>query len=347
MSDSASPPTGGDRYEAAEPTTDLIVVGGGPTGLACAIEATKAGLSVRVIEKGAVVDAIRRFPIDMRFFTTRERLEIGGLPMTIPDTKPTRSEALAYYRAAARHFDLDVRSYERVAQIAGQDGEFGIEVRDRFDRVRRYRARKVVIATGYFDHPNLLGVPGEDLSHVRHYFRDVHEAAGLPVVIVGGGNSAAEAALDLARAGAKVTIVLRKAHFDPAVKYWVLPDIENRIQEGMIAGRFETHVTGISERAVRIEGEDGAEDVPAAFVYLLTGYHPDISFLRRVGVEVADDSWKPTVDSETLESNVAGIYLAGSVMCGRTTTQIFIENGRLDATRIIPALKGSLAQDPR
>jgi len=345
MSESASSPAGGDRSVDESTATDLVVIGGGPTGLACAIEATKADLSVRVIEKGAVVDAIRRFPIDMRFFTTRERLEIGGLPMTIPDTKPTRSEALAYYRAAARHFGLDVRPYERVVQVAGKDGDFRVEARDRFDRALSYRARKVVIATGYFDHPNMLGVPGEDLPHVRHYFRDVHEAAGLPVVIVGGGNSAAEAALDLARAGAKVTIVLRRDRFDTAVKYWVLPDIENRIQEGTIAGRFEARVTGISARGVQIEGAGGAEVMPAEFVYLLTGYHPDIPFLRRVGIDVADDSWKPAVDAETLESNVPGIYLAGSVMCGRTTTQIFIENGRLDATRIIPALKASLDRD--
>lgn len=341
MNAGSSTGEGGDLGDLDRPL-DLIVVGGGPTGLACAIEGLRAGLSVRVIEKGAVVDAIRRFPIDMLFFTTRERLEIGGLPMTIPNAKPTRSEALAYYRSVVTHFGLDVRSYERVVSIEGEDGAFQVVTRDRFGASGVHAARKVVIATGYFDHPNRLEVLGEDLPHVRHYFRDVHEAAGLPVVIVGGGNSAAEAALDLARAGAQVTMVVRADTFDVGVKYWVLPDIQNRIAEGTIAARFGSRVKAIDERAVQVDGPAGPADLRASFVYLLTGYHPDVAFLRAVGVAVDEDTWRPEVDPQTLETNVAGIYLAGSVMCGRSTTQIFIENGRLDAARILPALRRSL-----
>ncbi len=326
-------------------TVDVLIVGAGPSGLACAIEAERHGASTRVIEQGSLVDAIRRFPTQMVFFTTRELLEIGGLPMTCASSKPTRAEALAYYRAVVHHFHLDVHCYERAEVVSRSDeGEFEVITRTRFRQPRRHRGRRLIIATGYYDHPNLIGVDGEDLPHVSHYFREAHEAAGQDVVVIGGGNSAAEAALELFRVAARVTLVVRRSDFDSTVKYWVRPDVLNRVRAGEIAARFETRVVRIREDAVDvIDANDEEDEIPAAFVFALTGYRPDVEFLRSCGIRVGETSLEPTLD-DSYQTNVPGLYLAGSVGAGRRTSDLFIENGRLHAERIVPHLVRSLEQ---
>ena len=327
---------------AADDCVDVLVVGAGPTGLACAIEARRGGLSARVIEKGCLVDAIHRFPTEMTFFTTKERLTIGDLPMSIPAAKPTRAEALAYYRAVATHHRLDVRTRERAVSLAGEEGAFELATRDRFERPALHRARTVVVSTGYFDHANRLGVDGEDLPHVAHWYRDAHEATGDDVVVIGGGNSASEAALELFRVAARVTVVVKKPELDDSVKYWVKPDLENRIAAGEVAARFESHVTSITADAVQIEGPGGPEALAARHVFALTGYRPDAERLAAFGIDVDAESLIPSHDRETFETNVPGVFLAGSVVAGRRTGRIFIENGRLHAATLGRALAARL-----
>jgi len=325
---------------------DLLVVGAGPTGLSCAIEAKKLGLSVVVVEQGCVVNSIHRFPTEMMFFTTKERMEIGGLPLPIPAAKPSRAEALAYYRAVARHFELDVRQYETVTGVSGSDGAFRVAATDRFGGERTYEARKIVLAVGYFDHPNRLLVDGEDLPHVRHYFRDPHETAHADVVVVGGGNSAAEAALEMFRAGARVTMVVRAPDFHHSLKYWVRPDLENRVKAGEIDAIFDAHLGRVDAQGVQVLHGDGAETtLRADHVFVLIGFHPDVELLAACGVSVDPDTLQPKRNEESFESNVPGIFLAGSVIAGKDTSNIFIENGRFHATVIAPLLRDRLAGD--
>ncbi len=285
-------------------------------------------------------------PTEMTFFTTKERLEIGDVPMTIARSKPTRAEALAYYRAAAVFHRLDVRTHVRVTGLDRAGGRFTVRTRDRFSAAGEVAARRVVLATGYFDHPNRLGVEGEELPHVTHYYRDAHVAApGEPVVVVGGGNSAAAAALDLFRHGAAVTLVVRRPGLDDGVKYWVRPDLENRIAAGEVEARFRSVVRRIRPERVEVEDADGRRsEVAARHVFLLVGYHPDVELLRACGVDVDRETLAPAHDPETLETNVPGLHLAGSVACGLATGQVFIENGREDARRVVPALARSLRE---
>lgn len=318
---------------------DLLIVGAGPTGLACAIEAGKAGLRAVAVEKGCVVNSIFNYPTNMVFFTTSELLEIGGIPFANATSKPTRLEALEYYRKVALHFGLDIRAYERVETI--RPVEDGFEVRSVLatGQPHEYRARRVVIATGYYDLHNPLGVPGEDLPHVHHYFREAHPFAGLEVTVIGGKNFAAETALDLYRHGAHVTLVHRQAELGSGIKYWVRPDIDNRIKAGEIRAHFRTHVTAIRPgyiEAVTIHADGRREpfEQPADFVFALTGYHPDFDFLRACGVEL-NAEMRPVVNPETYESNVPGLYLGGVVVAGRHTSEIFIENGRFHGQVIV------------
>lgn len=263
---------GGDRQ------LDLLIVGAGPTGLACAIEAGKAGLKAVVVEKGCLVNSIFHYPANMIFFTTSELLEIGGVPFTTAAAKPSRNEALEYYRKVTAHFALDVRQYERVETITALRP--GFEVRsDHGD----YRAHAVVIATGYYDLPNLMGVPGEGLPHVFHYFKEAHPFAAQRVAVIGGKNFAAETALDLYRHGARVTLIHRQPGLGASIKYWVRPDIENRIKAGEIAARFRTQVREILPGRLRLETPEGEEEMRADFVFALTGYHPDFDFCGRRG----------------------------------------------------------------
>jgi thioredoxin reductase (NADPH) len=318
---------------------DLLIVGAGPSGLATAIAAGQAGLDYLVLEKGVLVNSIYHFPVHMVFFTTPELLEIGGLPLVTPYEKPTRIEALRYYRRVAEKFELRIRFGEQVTGLA-RDAATGVlsvsSVSPRGTRVEQ--ARAVVFATGYYDHPNRLDVPGEDLPHVAHYYRDAHSSYRQRVVVVGGKNSAAEAALELHRAGAHVTLVHRRATLGASIKYWVKPDIENRIAEGSIAARFESRVVEITPDAVVVEHKGRRESLPADRVFLLTGYHADFALLQACGIEIDPDSGVPAYDASTLESNVPSVFLAGGVLAGKDTAPIFIENGRFHGERLVKVL---------
>jgi thioredoxin reductase (NADPH) len=281
----------------------------------------------------------------MVFFTTPELLEIGGLPLITPYDKPTRLEALRYYRRVVETCGLAVSFHEEVLQIDRDEGQvFSVTTRSRgATRVRQ--ARAVVLAIGYYDHPNYLGVPGEDLPHVSHYYTEAHPYYRQRVVVVGGKNSAAESALELHRAGAHVTLVHRHATLGDSIKYWVRPDIDNRIKEGSIAARFESRVVEIRPTEVIIERQGAQEAIPAEGVLLLTGYHPDVDLMRRAGVECHPETLAPTLDPDTFESNVPNLFIAGGAVAGRHTGNIFIENGRFHGERIVKVLAGRLLQE--
>jgi thioredoxin reductase (NADPH) len=319
---------------------DLLIVGAGPSGLATAISARAEGLDCEVLEKGVLVNSIYHFPVHMVFFTTPELLEIGGLPLVTPFDKPTRIEALRYYRRVAEKFELPLSFGERVVSVTvagGNDPLFTVTTRaGASDRTRQ--ARAIVLAIGYYDHPNRLNVAGEDLPHVSHYYKEAHGYYRKRVVIVGGKNSAAETALELYRAGAHVTLVHRRAALGSSIKYWVKPDIENRIAEGAIAARFESRVEEITREAVVIDSHGQREHLPADHVLLMTGYHADFGLLGACGVTVDSGSGVPTHDPSTLESNVPNLFLAGGVLAGKDTAPIFIENGRFHGEQIVKVL---------
>jgi len=319
---------------------DIICIGAGPTGLATAIEAKRAGMRPLVIDKNCLCHSIYRYPVNMVFFTTPELLEIGDLPLVCAAEKPTRSEALKYYRRAAEHYGLELRLYERVMRVDGRDGDFTVATQTEKGIEGKYHARKIAVATGYYDLPNLLDVPGENLPHVSHYYTEPHSFWSQDVIVIGGKNSAAEAALDLYRNGARVTLVHRNKDLGASVKYWVRPDIENRIKAGQVKALFETRVNEITAEEVVVENGAGKKRLTARQVFALTGYHPDYAFIESLGVQLDPESRKPKLNPKTLESNVPGIHLAGVVTGGRHTGEIFIENGRLHGKQIIEGLRG-------
>jgi thioredoxin reductase (NADPH) len=321
-----------------QPIFDLLVVGAGPAGLSCAIEAQKAGLRVVVVDKGCLCNSLFHYPAQMTFFTTSELLEIGGLPFPSIHAKPSRNEALQYYRRAAEHFQLDLRTYHRVDRINGSDGAFAVHTLDRFGRPAVLNARKLALATGYFDLPNRLGIPGENLSKVRHYYDDAHPFSGLDVAVIGGKNSAAIAALELWRAGARVTLVHRGPAVTPHVKYWIKPDLENRIVYGEIKAHFNSQAVEITPDALLLETPSGRLSIKNDFVFAMTGYHPDFDFLSSFGVRFEGPDRLPVCDPQTRESNVPGVYLAGVIVGGALTNEIFIENGRFHGQQIAAAL---------
>jgi thioredoxin reductase (NADPH) len=276
----------------------------------------------------------------MLFFTTPERMEIGDVPMTTAGGKPTRAEALKYYRRTVEHFGLETRLYEHVEKIHGEDGAFTVDTRVPSGAGHRYRGKKIIIATGYYDRPNLLGIPGEDLPHVSHYFTDAHPYWNQDVVVIGGKNSAAEAALDLFRGGARVTLVHRQAEMGKSLKYWVKPDIENRIRAGEIHALFSTSVLRIEPGKVWVKNSGPEKSLPAAQVFAMTGYHPDFDFLEQQGIRLDPETRRPEADPDSLETNVPGIYVAGVVVGGLKTSDIFIENGRFHGRQIISAMTG-------
>ena len=332
-------PVGNGIAPAIEDSFDVLVIGAGPTGLACAIEAQRAGFRSAMVDKGCLCNSLFHYPAHMTFFTTSELLEIGNIPFPSPNAKPTRNEALEYYRKVADHYDLDVRQYRVVESVTGHDGDFRVLTRDRFGRESVYRTRKLIIATGYYDLPNYIDVPGEELPKVMHYYNDPHPYYNLDVVVIGGKNSAAIAALELWRHGARVTLVHRGPEMHRHVKYWILPDIENRIKNGEIAARFKSRVTEIRPDSVTIETRRGTETIPNDFVFALTGYRPDFDFLRAIGVSIEGKDLLPLCHPETLESNVAGVYLAGVIVAGSRTNEIFIENGRFHGRQIAADLE--------
>lgn len=323
---------------------DVLVIGAGPTGLACAIDAQRAGFSVVLVDKGCLCNSLFHYPAHMTFFTTPELLEIGGMPFSSPNQKPSRNEALEYYRKVAEHYALNILQYQTVERVEGSDGNFTIHTTDRFDRPQPLRARKIVVATGYYDLPNYLNIPGEDLSKVKHYYHEPHPFFGLDVIVIGGKNSAAIAALDLWRHGVKVTLVHRGEALHRHIKYWIKPDIENRIKNNEVAAYMSSTVESIAEDTVTLATPNGQIVLPNHFVFALTGYHPDFTFLERLGVHLdLDNDRCPIHDPATLESNVPGIYVAGVIVAGERTNEVFIENGRFHGKLIAESLTATLA----
>jgi thioredoxin reductase (NADPH) len=322
---------------------DLLIVGAGPCGLAAAISAQRAGLSARVLDAGAVASTITQYPYYVKFFSTAEKLALGGMPFLVADDKPTRREGLAYYRAVVRHFGLDVRQYERVARLEQSGAGWLVHSVTLEGEERVTSARAVCVATGYFGSPNYLRVPGESLPHVAHVYREGHGAYDQDVVVVGGGNSAAEATLDLWRAGARVTLVHFGPTFDKKIKPWVLPDVENRMREGVINARWESRVASIEPGAVTITGPAGEERLRARFVYVMTGFAPNTALLADAGVPIDSATGIPAHDPLTLETTLPGLFIAGVVVAGYDANKIFIENGRFHGDQIVARLLGAPA----
>lgn len=325
---------------------DLIIIGAGPAGLACGIEARRRKLEFRILEKGCLVNSIYHFPTFMTFFTTPELLEIGDIPMIVQTEKPRRLDGLKYYRRVAEHYDLPVQDYETVLSVTGRDGDFRVATEDRFGQRHQYGCRKVIVATGYFDNPNLLGVPGEELDKVSHYYTDPHPYYRKKVAVIGGKNSAAIAALELYRNGAEVVLIHRGEAMRKEVKYWILPDIHNRIRNGEIKAYFQSRVREIRPREIVLETPQGEKILENDFVFALTGYHPRLDFLQEMGIRVDPETMIPEHDPLTLETNVKGIYVAGALVSGKFTSRIFIENGRFHGEQILPHLEESLEGVP-
>lgn len=317
---------------------DVLVIGAGPTGLACAIDAQREGFRVALVDKGCLCNSLFHYPSNMTFFTTPELLEIGNVPFSSPNQKPNRQEALEYYRKVAQHFRLDIRQYEFVERVEGEAGAFLVHCADSSRRAHTYGARALIVATGYYDRPNYLDIPGEDLPKVFHYYKDPHPYFDHDVLVIGGKNSAAIAALDLWRHGARVTLVHRGTGMHRHVKYWILPDIENRIKNNEIHGFFRTTVEEIAIDSVRLSTPQGIRTLKNDFVFAMTGYHPDFNFLEALGVRLQGADRMPSFDPQTLESNVSGIYLAGVIVAGARTNEIFIENGRFHGAQIAAGL---------
>jgi thioredoxin reductase (NADPH) len=319
----------------SETLHDVLVIGAGPTGLACAIDAQNLGCKVMLVDKGCLTNSLFHYPAHMTFFTTPELLEIGNMPFSSPNQKPTRAEALEYYRKVAEHYKLDVRQYQNVDRVTGTDGAFVVHTTDQFGRKIEHRARKLIVSTGYYDRPNYLNIPGEELPKVKHYYHEPHPYFAQDVLVIGGKNSAAIAALDLWRHGARVTLVHRGEALHRHIKYWIKPDIENRIKNHEIAAYMSTTVTSIAEDTVTLATPTGEVTLANQFVFALTGYHPDFSFIESLGVHLdAGNARCPVCNLETLESNMPGIYLAGVIVAGERTNEIFIENGRFHGALI-------------
>jgi thioredoxin reductase (NADPH) len=316
---------------------DAIVVGAGPTGLACGIELKQRGVNAVLIEKGCVVNSLYHYPTHMVFFTTPELLEIGGIPMTSLNEKPGRTEALKYYRRVAEYYRLTIHQYERVLSIHGDDNDFRVKTSK-----AEYQARKIVLASGYYDVPNMLNVPGEQLDKVIHYYKEPHPYYDHDVMVVGAKNSAAIAALELYWTGARVTMVHRGEWISDRVKYWIKPNIENRLKNGEIKGYFRTRIAEIQDKAVILDTPEGQITVKNDFVFAMTGYRPDLEFLAALNINLEPESQRPRTHPDTLESDRPGIYLAGVIVAGMHTNEIFIENGRFHGRKIAEGISESL-----
>ena len=314
---------------------DIIIIGGGPIGLACALEAKKAGLSFLILEKGALVNSLFNDPVNMTFFSTSERLEIGGIPFVSNNPKPTRSEALEYYRRVAVSNKINIHLFEKVESVKKENDQFRI-----ITTKSEYSAANIIIATGFYDIPYLLNILGEELPKVTHYYKDPHFYAFQKVLVIGAMNSAVDAALETWRKGAEVTMVVRQPEIGERVKYWVKPDIENRIKEGSIKAYFNSTVMAIRETEVDIQTPEGLITIPNDWVIAMTGYQPDLSFLQKLGIELSDDDVrKPVINDTTHETNIPGIFLAGVICGGMNTHRLFIENSREHAENIIQAIR--------
>ena len=313
---------------------DVIIIGAGPIGLCCAIEAKKNKLSYLVIDKGCLVNSLYNYPKNMTFFSTSDKLEIGGVPFISHNSKPTKSEALEYYRRVVSSWELDIKLYEEVIEIK-KGNNFDVKTSK-----GKYEAKKIVLSTGFYDLPYKLNVPGENLSKVKHYYDEPHPYFGMRVAVVGAANSAVDVALEPFRKGAKeVTMVVRESSLSESVKYWVKPDVENRIEEGSIKSYFDSNITKIDEDSICINTPEGEEIIENDFVLAMTGYQPDFSFLKKIGIKIGNDEYKtPVHDSDTMETNIEGVYLAGVICGGLKTNKWFIENSRDHASQIISAI---------
>lgn len=322
----------------------MIVIGAGPCGIGVGAAAHTHGVRCLLIDKGCVASSIARYPTFMTFFSTADRLEIGGVPFLPSGDKPTRREALRYYQRLVQHFDIEARQYEEVVAVERRDGGFSVRSRAMGGEEHERTSKNVVVATGYFDHPNLLGVPGEDLPKVRHDYREGHDYFQQDVVVVGGGNSAVDAALELDRWGARVTIVHFLPELDPNIKPWVRPDIEGRIRTGAIDARWSSRVTEIRPESVVIRSDDGTtEELPNDFVLAMTGYTPDPALLRELGVHIDAATGIPEHDPDTMETNVPGVFIAGVIVAGNDANKVFIENGRDHGEKIVRRVASSRA----
>ncbi len=312
---------------------EIIIIGGGPNGLACGIEAMKKGLKALVIEKGAIAESIRRYPYQMTFFSTADNIAIGEVPFTINSPKATREEALNYYRKVVEYYDLPVKLFTKVETLGKKEGRFEL----RTDTGEQYHADYVILATGYFDFPRRLNVPGEDLPHVKHYYDEPYTYAHQEVAIIGGGNSAVEAALNLYRHGVRVSMVVRNKEMKKTAKYWLLPDLLNRIKEGSIKAYYNHSTRRITGDKLIVFDEINKKEIeiPAKFIFILTGYLPDVELMKNSGITVKEETLEPYHDTETFETNVPGLYVAGTVTAGIHTEKVFIENGRLHGIDIV------------
>ncbi|MBA4603710.1 YpdA family putative bacillithiol disulfide reductase [Thermoactinomyces mirandus] len=318
--------------------SDVVIVGAGPCGISVAIELQREGFEPFIIEKGCLVNSVYHFPLNMIFFSSTDKLEIGGIPFTSVNEKPTRNEALAYFRAVVKHYQLNIHTYEKVVEIAKDDAGFLVKTEKRGNHFQ-YPAKAVILATGYYDNPHFMQVPGEKLPHVHHYFYDSHPHANQETVVIGGGNSAIDVALDLYRTGAKVTMVYRKQAFDQSVKPWIRPLIESAIEKKRIDMYWESEVVEILPDGVVIKPKDGEKMIlPADTVFAMTGYRPDVTFVEQLGGEISSDTGAP-VCSEAMETTVPGLYLAGVIAAGHDSSKIFIENGRYHGRLIAKDLK--------
>jgi thioredoxin reductase (NADPH) len=313
---------------------DIVVVGAGPAGLSCAIEARNAGLSVIVLEKGSLVDAIRRFPTNLVWFSTPELLEIGGVPFVSSTVRPTRTDVLNYYQRVCTHYRLPVRCFDAVGEVQRRDSGFKVTTAGG----RSFHCRFLVVATGYFDHPNRLGVPGEERATVLHYYDEPYRYFGCDVAVVGGRNSAVEAALDLFRHGVRVSLIHRGASLSPGVKYWILPDIENRMKAGEIKGYFNTVVREVRDDGLVLGSPAGEQMLAVDFTFVLIGFRPDVEHLRKLGVRIDEETLGPVHDPSTYETNVPGLFVAGSLVAGKNNNKVFVENGRMHGTAIVTSI---------
>ncbi|TVQ05928.1 MAG: YpdA family putative bacillithiol disulfide reductase [Balneolaceae bacterium] len=314
----------------------VVIIGAGPIGLAVAIELKKREIESLIIERGTLVDSIFHYPSNMTFFSTSDKLEIGNIPFISHGPKPTRREALEYYRRAAEHYNLRINLYEQVKEVKGDDGNFDVVTEK-----ATYKAEKVVLATGFYGQENKMNIPGEDLPKVTHYFDEPHRYAWQNIVVVGAGNSGVDVALETWRCGANVTMVVRYDTIKPSVKYWVKPDIENRIKEGSIKAYFNSKLAGIRENEVDIQTPDGLITIPNDFVLAMTGYHPHFGLMEKLGIELTKDkSRMPVYNGQTLETNRMGLYVAGVVCGGMDTGRLFIENTRVHAAQIAEDILG-------
>ena len=314
---------------------DVLIVGGGPCGLAAAISTQNIGLKTLVIEKGNVVEAIYNYPTHQTFFSTSEKLSIGGVPFIVEERKPKRNQALVYYREVVKLNNIDVHKYEQVQKVEKSENNFKV-----YTSKETYLAKYVVIATGYYDHPNYMNIPGEELSKVHHYFKEGHPYFGLDVLVIGGKNSAIDAALELNKAGANVTVAYRGSEYSPSIKPWVLPEFDGLVRNDEVQMHFETEVIKIATSDVTLKSNKTGEfHIPNDYVFAMTGYHPDHAFLKQMGIQIDEATGRPSYDAETMETNVEGIFIAGVIAAGNNANEIFIENGRFHGDQIAKEIK--------